>query len=148
MATLNLMACSSNYTIKRTHVADFEQQIGFTQVLEHGGHLYISGIAEAGPDMEQAVNQAYSRLSEILHQHGSSMGNVVKELIYTTNIEAMKAQIETRKKYYPENQYPASSWVEVKSLFLPELILEVEVEAVIDFDLQNKRTNNNLKTQR
>ncbi len=134
ISILSLLGCTKGLTIKRTHVADFEQQIGYTQVVKHGNYLYLSGIAVTGPDMEQAVNKAYSRLSEILQQHGSSMNKVVRELLFTTDIEAMKAQIENRKKYYPNNQYPASSWVEVKSLFLPELILEVEVTAVIDAD--------------
>lgn len=129
--TLGLMACSSPATIKRTHVAAFEKQIGYTQVVQHGDRLYISGIAVAGPDMEQAVDKAYTNLQYILQQHGSSMGLVVKELLFTTDMAAMKAHIATRKKYYPEGQYPAASWVEVKGLFMPELILEVEVEAIV-----------------
>ena len=128
------MACSSTTTIKRTHFASFEKQIGYTQVVQHGDRLYVSGIAVAGPDMEKAVDQAYSNLQHILEQHGSSLGLVVKELLFTTDMAAMKAQIATRKKYYPEGQYPASSWVEVKGLFMPELILEVEVEAIVAKD--------------
>ena len=128
---LTLFACSSQPIIKRTHIETYEKQIGFAQVVQYGDRLYISGIAAAGPDMKAAVDKAYSVLSDLLKQHGSSMGHVVKETLFTTDMIAMQVEIETRKKYFPEDQYPASSWIEVNGLFLPELILEVEVEAII-----------------
>ena len=131
LIAMSLMACTSQPTIKRTHVSAFEKQIGYTQVVQYGDRLFLSGVAVSGPDMEQAVDQAYSIIQQVLQQHGSSMEYVVKELLFTTDMAAMKAQIATRKKYYPDGQYPASSWIEVKGLFLPELVLEVEVEAII-----------------
>ncbi len=126
-----LVACHQAPVIKRTHVAPHEAPIGYTQVVQYGDRLYLSGVAVPGPDMAQAVDRAYSHIQKILQDHGSDMGHVVKELLFTTDMAAMKAQIETRRQFYPEGQYPASSWIEVKGLFLPELILEVEVEAVI-----------------
>jgi len=130
--SLAIMGCvpESNH-IKRTHVAPHEAPIGYTQVVQHGNRLFLSGVAVAGPDMEQAVSRAYSHIEKILQDHGSDMGHVVKKLLFPTNMAAMKAQTETRKKYNTEGQYPATSWIEVKGLFLPELILEVEVEAVV-----------------
>ena len=126
-----LNGCVTGTPIKRTHLQSFEQDIGYTQVVQHGNTLYLSGVAVSGPDMNQAVNTAYTIIGDVLKQHGSGFEWVVKETVFTTDMAALKAHIETRKAYYPKGTYPSSSWVEVSGLFLPQLILEVEVQAVI-----------------
>ncbi|MGJ8664527.1 MAG: Rid family hydrolase [Marinicella sp.] len=128
---IGLVACSSNPSIERTHYQDYEQQVGFTQVIQVGDRLIISGVVAPGPDMEQAVTMVYSSIKSILQKHGATMGDVIKENLYTTDMAAMRMQTATRKKYFPEGFYPAATWVEVQGLYLPEFILEVEVEAFI-----------------
>ncbi len=126
-----LVACADQSAIKRTHYESYEQQIGFTQVVQHGDRLYVSGVTAPGPDMQKAVKAVYGSIQKILKQHGASLGDVVKENVYTTDMAALKSQIGTRKQFYPEEKYPASTWVEVTGLFMPEFILEVEVEVIV-----------------
>lgn len=126
-----LAGCAEHVNLKRTHVQPYEQQIGYTQVVQHGDYIYLSGVAVSGPDMGQAVNTAYSMIKRLLEEHGSNMESIIKETVFTTDMNALKAQINTRKNFFPTGVFPASSWVEVKGLFLPELILEVEVVAII-----------------
>lgn len=131
LCLLLLSGCGPATQIKRTHLQPYEQDIGYTQVVQHGNLLYLSGVAVSGPDMQQAVNTAYAIIGDVLEQHGSGFEWVVKETVFTTDMAALKAQIETRKAHYPSGKYPSSSWVEVSGLFMPQLILEVEVVAVI-----------------
>ncbi len=126
-----LMSCASNPATVRTHYEDYEEQIGFTQVVQHGERLILSGITAPGPDMQLAVDTVYGKITSILKQHGASMGDVVKESLYTTDMLAFKRHLESRRKYYPEGSYPAATWLEVKGLFMPEYVLEVEVEVII-----------------
>ncbi len=129
--TMTLMACTSQPIIKRTHYEDYEQLIGFTQVIQHGDRLYLSGITAPGPDMKLAVEAVYGSIRRILEKHGATMGDVVKENLYTTDMSAMKTQVATRRQFYPKGRYPAATWVEVKGLYMPEYVLEVEVEVVL-----------------
>jgi 2-iminobutanoate/2-iminopropanoate deaminase len=49
---------------------------------------------------------------------GLTFAHVIKENLYTTDIEA-------RKAFY-QNDFPAATWVQVQQLFVPELKVEVE----------------------
>lgn len=125
------MACASNPAIERTYHEDYEAQIGFTQIIKHGGQLYLSGVTASGPDMQLAVETVYGKIKSILAQHGATMGHVLKENLFTTDMSAFKKHLNTRKKYYTTGSYPAATWIEVKGLFMPEYVLEVEVIALV-----------------
>ncbi|WP_162926316.1 hypothetical protein [Teredinibacter purpureus] len=47
-------------------------------------------------------------------------------MIFTTDIEKLKAAIPTRKLYV-NNQYPSSNWVEAERLWSENSFLEIEV---------------------
>ncbi|WP_262711205.1 RidA family protein [Chryseobacterium indologenes] len=64
----------------------------------------------------------------MLANYGATFDNVVKENLYTTDIEAMKKYNDVRKKYY-NNDFPAATWVQVQRLYMPESKLEVELVA-------------------
>ena len=52
----------------------------------------------------------------------------MKENVYTTDLDAFKASKELRKTYYADS-LPAATWVQVQRLYLPSLVLEVELTA-------------------
>jgi enamine deaminase RidA (YjgF/YER057c/UK114 family) len=53
---------------------------------------------------------------------------VVKETLYTTDIEAVKANNAVRKAFY-KGDFPAATWVQISRLFRPTALVEVEVVA-------------------
>ena len=56
-------------------------------------------------------------------------GDVVKETVFTTDMDALVAANPKRVEYYKDVTPPASTWVEVKRLVDPDLMLEVEITA-------------------
>ena len=104
-----------------------ETSIGFCEAVRSGDKLYISGTVGAG-EMPAAMKQAYDALRKTLEAHGLTFANVVKENVYTTDIEAFKKAGDIRKGYYGAN-LPAATWVEVRRLFLPQFVVEIEVVA-------------------
>ena len=119
---------SAAVKIERYKAGDWEDDIGYRQAVRVGQFLYISGTAAPG-EMTDAVKQVYNDLEKTLKAHGLTFKHVLKENAYTTNIEALKANQELRKKYYGKD-FPAATWVQVARLFTPELVLEVELVAV------------------
>jgi enamine deaminase RidA (YjgF/YER057c/UK114 family) len=110
------------------HLAEAsETSIGYCQAIRTDNRLYISGIAGQG-EMSAAVHSVYDRLQKTLEQNGLKFSNVVKENVYTTDLDAFKASGEIRKGYY-QGRFPAASWVQVQRLFVPSLIVEVELVA-------------------
>ncbi len=100
---------------------------GYAQVVKVDNVLYISGtvsleITPAG------ITQLYKGIERSLQQYGATFQNVVKENLYTTDIEAMKKHNESRKVFY-KGDFPAATWVQVSRLYMPEAKLEVEVIA-------------------
>ena len=100
---------------------------GYAQAVRVGNVLYISGTVarDVSPD---GIRNVYMALQKVLEQYGASFQNVVKENLYTTDIESMKKYNYVRKAFY-KNDFPAATWVQVVRLFMPDAKLEVEVIA-------------------
>ncbi|WP_286856418.1 MULTISPECIES: RidA family protein [Sphingobacterium] len=100
---------------------------GYCQVLKVDNVLYISGAVttEISPKGIQAV---YNDLKASLASFGATFENVVKENLYTTNIEEMKKFNYIRKEFYIKD-FPAATWVQIEKLYMPDAKLEVELTA-------------------
>jgi 2-iminobutanoate/2-iminopropanoate deaminase len=100
---------------------------GYAQVVKIDNVLYISGAvtAEITP---KGIAQVYNALKASLNSFGATFEHVVKENLYTTDIEAMKKHNHVRKQYY-KNDFPAATWVQISRLFMPDAKLEVELIA-------------------
>jgi enamine deaminase RidA (YjgF/YER057c/UK114 family) len=106
-----------------------EAEIGYCRALRVGDTLYVSGVVGKGA-MPQAVASVYARLAATLRQQGLGFEHVVKENVYTLDLDAFEAANGERKKFYAGTQ-PAATWVQVQRLFRPEYVLEVELVATV-----------------
>lgn len=110
------------------HLGPWEHDIGYTQALRVGHTLYLSGSVGSG-EMPGAIKQAYDAVARTLAAHGLGFGHIVKENVFTTDIEALKTHKAVRAQYYGTD-FPAATWVQISRLFEPEHVIEVEVIAV------------------
>ena len=122
--------------VTRYHEGPWERDIGYAQAVRAGQLLFVSGTVGAGDlddpkSMEDAVSAAYDRLKKTLAAQGAGFQNVVKETIYTRDIEALKAAAPVRLAYYDRDRLPASTWVQVQRLFEEHYVIEVELVAVL-----------------
>ena len=100
-----------------------------------GELLFVSGqaaIDDAGQivgagDFDEQADQTFRNLARVLEAGGSSLANVVKVTIFLTDMANFPKIVELRGKWFTP-PYPADTIVEVSSLALPEL--EVEIEAI------------------
>lgn len=100
---------------------------GYVQVLKVDNMLYISGAVTTAVTPE-GIKQVYQALEKSLKSFGATFQNVVKENLYTTDIEAMKKYNSIRKAFY-NGDFPAATWVQVSRLYMSEAKLEVELIA-------------------
>jgi reactive intermediate/imine deaminase len=104
-----------------------------------GDMLYISGQAAISPegevvgagDFDRQAEQVFANLERVLKAGGSSLENVVKVTIFLTDMGNFGKIVELRGKYFTP-PYPADTIVEVTSLALPDLMIEIEAIAVAD----------------
>lgn len=106
-----------------------EDEIGYAQAVKVGNTIYISGSVGWG-NMPDAIKLAYDEIEKTLKHYNATFNNVVKENIYTTALDSLIQYKDLRKVYYGKD-YPSASWVEVKRLYNADLIIEVEIIAVL-----------------
>jgi reactive intermediate/imine deaminase len=107
-----------------------------------GGLIFLSGQASIddagtiiGPhDFAAQVDRTFKNIEEILTRTGSSLARIVKVTIYLTDMGRFPDIIEMRRRYFTP-PYPADTIVEVKSLALPELMIEIDVIALVDGEI-------------
>ena len=109
-----------------------------SQGMRVGDLLLISGqtgIDGAGElvsldDFDAQADQAFRNLGRVLEAGGSSLDKVVKVTIFLTDMAANFPKIvELRRKWFTP-PYPADTIVEVRSLYRPEVKIEIEAIAV------------------
>lgn len=106
-----------------------DAEAGYAQAVKVGNTIYVSGTVSITID-SVGITRLYQTIEQTLAHFGASMQHVVKENLYTMDIEAMKANNKYRLPFY-KNDFPASTWVQISRLYMPEAKLEVEVTAVL-----------------
>ena len=126
----NIGAQSSEIKKEKWHWGNALQQdtsAGYVQVVKVENVLYISG-AVARDVTPEGITRVYQALERSLKSFGATFQNVVKENLYTTDIEAMKRYNDARKVFY-KGDFPAATWMGVTRLFMADAKLEVELIA-------------------
>jgi len=129
---LNTNVAAQNNDIKKEkwHWGNALQQdtsAGYVQVVKVENVLYISG-AVARDVTPEGITRVYQSLERSLKSFGATFQNVVKENLYTTDMEAMKRYNDARKVFY-KGDFPAATWMGVARLFMADAKLEVELIA-------------------
>ena len=107
----------------------------YSQAIEVNGMVYTSGMIPINPQtgelvtgsVEEQAEQAFSNLKALIEASGSTMDQVVKTVVFISNMDDF-GKINTVYEKYFEEPYPARSCVEVARL--PKDVA-VEVEAVV-----------------
>jgi 2-iminobutanoate/2-iminopropanoate deaminase len=108
------------------------QGIRVGELLLISGQVGIDGSGElvSLDDFDAQADQAFRNLAQVLEAGGSSLAQVVKVTIFLTDMAANFPKIvELRRKWFTP-PYPADTIVEVRSLYRPEVMLEIEAIAV------------------
>jgi 2-iminobutanoate/2-iminopropanoate deaminase len=119
------------------HLNPYEKDFGYSQAVLMDKTLYISGsvavdgngLLVAPGDMAGQMRAAYSNVQRTLAAHGAGFNAVVKETIYTTNMDALLKAADLRFEYYDKEQLPTTSWLQVQRLVDPGFLVQVEVVA-------------------
>jgi 2-iminobutanoate/2-iminopropanoate deaminase len=119
------------------HLNGFEKDFGYSQAVLIDKTLYISGSVAvdangnlvAPGDMAGQMRAAYTNIRRTLAAHGAGFQEVVKETIYTTNMDALLKASDLRFEYYDKERLPTASWVQVQRLADPGFLVEIEVIA-------------------
>ena len=108
-----------------------------SQAMRVGDLVFVSGQAAIDQngelvgvgDFDAQAELVFQNLARVLEAAGSSLADVVKVTIYLTDMANFPKIVELRGKWFTA-PYPADTIVEVSSLALPGLEIEIEAIAV------------------
>lgn len=117
---------------------ELEKMYGYTQAVRVGDIVKIGGVISideqgkptAIDDYLQQMKNCYVSLDKVLKHYGCTFDDVILENIYTTSIADLQQNASYRHEIY-KNHFPTGSWIGVKELGLPEMMIEIEMEALI-----------------
>ncbi|WP_394750199.1 RidA family protein [Spongiimicrobium salis] len=116
--------------------ADTENGFGYSFAVKVGNLIKASGAVsmdETGTptavgDYAQQMKNCYADIKKMLDHYGCTFDDIIVENIFTTDMPQFFENLEYRKSLYKENRYPKSTWLGVKTLAMPEFLIEIEVE--------------------
>ena len=108
-----------------------------SQGIRFGDLLFISGQAGAGEDgriveggFRAQGEQAFTNLRRALEAGGSSLDKVIKVTIFVTDMGKFDEVVRLRRIFFQE-PYPADTIAEVRALYDPEAMIEIEAIAAV-----------------
>ncbi len=118
---------------------NLHRPFGYSHAIQVDQTLYISGqipldmeLKSVGEgDIAAQTDKIYENMQKVLEDAGGSMQNIVMLNIFCTDLDAYDKHTRPIRKKYFGDYYPATTAVEIKRLYRPEYMIEIEAVAVL-----------------
>ncbi|MEX0720958.1 MAG: RidA family protein [Balneolaceae bacterium] len=118
--------------------SEWEDKVGFSRAVKAGNHIFVSGTTALGAngkiigedDVYAQSRQCILNIEKALNKAGATLQDVVRTRAFITNMDEWEAFGKAHREFFI-NIEPAATLVEINKLIHPDMLIEIEAEAVI-----------------
>lgn len=118
--------------------SEWEGPVGYSRAVRIGQFVWVAGTTAASPDgsavggadIGAQAREALKRIVAALAEVGAGPENVVRTRMFVTDISRWEEVGRAHGEVFADIR-PAATMVEVKALISPDLLVEIEADAIV-----------------
>ena len=115
----------------------WEKETGYCRAVRAGDHIYVTGCApveerggtHAPGNAYAQAKRCFEIIRSALEDLGADLSHVVRTRMFVTDIDRWQQYGRAHREFMGEHP-PATSMVEVRRLIAPDMLIEIEADAV------------------